>query len=225
MASNSEKSPVMDVTRPGKTPAAATSRPVIIGHGAMMKDPMVRDNSREDNAGGTMASPAHDQPLVQKAELTVAPPESKEPVESSTADATVKTEPVTTESDAAAVPESTDDEAGESSQEESSEQTTESDEQLTEKGVVDAVVGQAAQNSKDKKKTEAEAAKQAAIEKLIKEKTYFVRIGQAHRAHKGGHGALVVLLILLVAAVAAYALADLGIISIGIDVPVHILGK
>lgn len=39
---------VFDVSKPGKTPAAASGRPLIIGHKPMMKDPMVKDAAATD---------------------------------------------------------------------------------------------------------------------------------------------------------------------------------
>ncbi len=33
--------PITDIQKPGKTPAAATSRPIIVGHGIPLKDPMM----------------------------------------------------------------------------------------------------------------------------------------------------------------------------------------
>lgn len=38
----------MDVAKPGKTPASATSRPVIVSHGPAIKDPMVTDDTKPD---------------------------------------------------------------------------------------------------------------------------------------------------------------------------------
>lgn len=51
MADKKEDKPkTFDVTKPGKTPAAATSRPIIVGHGPMMKDPMVSESNAKDSA-------------------------------------------------------------------------------------------------------------------------------------------------------------------------------
>jgi hypothetical protein len=41
------KKPVMDVEKPGTTPASATSRPLIVGRGPAIKDPMVNDSNEE----------------------------------------------------------------------------------------------------------------------------------------------------------------------------------
>ncbi len=47
MAEKEAKKPVMDVEKPGTTPADATSRPVIITKGPAIKDPMVNEASPE----------------------------------------------------------------------------------------------------------------------------------------------------------------------------------
>lgn len=47
------KKPITDVQKPGKTPAAATSRPIIVGHGAPLKDPMVTDDGAKTDESKT----------------------------------------------------------------------------------------------------------------------------------------------------------------------------
>lgn len=48
MAASSNNKPVFDVSKPGKSAPSATSRPVIVNHGPMMKDPMVSDPDDTD---------------------------------------------------------------------------------------------------------------------------------------------------------------------------------
>jgi hypothetical protein len=47
MAEKELKKPVMDVERPGTTPASATSRPIIVSRGPAIKDPMVNEAKPE----------------------------------------------------------------------------------------------------------------------------------------------------------------------------------
>lgn len=51
------KKQVMDVSKPGKAAASATARPVIIGHGSMVQDPMVRRAQAEADAEAAGAQP------------------------------------------------------------------------------------------------------------------------------------------------------------------------
>lgn len=62
MAEKDTKKPVMDVEKPGTTPASATSRPVIIGRGPAIKDPMVNEATPE---GDEQPTPQQ-QPLAKK---------------------------------------------------------------------------------------------------------------------------------------------------------------
>lgn len=41
------KKQITDIKKPGNTPAAATSRPIIVGHGSPLKDPMVTSDTPE----------------------------------------------------------------------------------------------------------------------------------------------------------------------------------
>lgn len=47
------KKQVMDVSKPGKAAAPATARPLIVGHGSMIQDPMVRRGEADAAADGT----------------------------------------------------------------------------------------------------------------------------------------------------------------------------
>lgn len=67
MAEKETKKPVMDVEKPGTTPASATSRPVIVGRGPAIKDPMVNDNNPET------AEQATPQPLPSAKKRTIQP--------------------------------------------------------------------------------------------------------------------------------------------------------
>lgn len=50
MAEKENKKPIVDVEKPGTTPAEATSRPVIVSKGPAMKDPMVNDTKSDGEA-------------------------------------------------------------------------------------------------------------------------------------------------------------------------------
>ena len=71
-ADDSTKEPVFDVAKPGNSPASATSRP-IIGHRAMMRDPMMANQTPTDD--DTEAKP--DAPLTSKGK-TIQPSEGSD---------------------------------------------------------------------------------------------------------------------------------------------------
>ncbi len=80
------KQPINDVAHPDKTPAIATSRPVIVGHAAMIKnDPMVVEDTEEEKSVPTkgVTIEAH---TPDKAESEI---ESTAPAEDDTKDGVV----------------------------------------------------------------------------------------------------------------------------------------
>ena len=68
MATNNTKK-YFDVSKPGKTPASATSRPVIVTNRAIVKDPTLKEEEAEDVRS----------PLLKTVSKVIAPP--KEEVE------------------------------------------------------------------------------------------------------------------------------------------------
>lgn len=67
MADKETKKPVMDVEKPGTTPASATSRPVIVGRGPAIKDPMVNTSDPEST------EQTNPQPLPSAKKKTIQP--------------------------------------------------------------------------------------------------------------------------------------------------------
>lgn len=67
MADKEAKKPVMDVGKPGTTPADATSRPIIVTKGPAIKDPMVNESKPE---GETQTTPT---PLPSAKKKTIQP--------------------------------------------------------------------------------------------------------------------------------------------------------
>lgn len=195
--------PVMDVTRPGKTAASATSRPIIVGHGAMIKDPMVREKGAEQAT--EIEQPATSQPekLEPHAELKLSVPDDT-PEKSTTSQTTAP---------ASSTMLADDQKESAASSEETSSDVEQHDDELTDKGVVDAVVGQAGQSAKEKKKADADAAQQEAIQKLIHDKTYFVPIKQTNRKRAGGIVLLVTAMLFILLAGASYYAYKAGLIN------------
>lgn len=212
MASAGGKKPVMDVTRPGKTAANPTSRPVIIGHGSVIKDPVVK---QESNNGLEDQEPSHQQESrpIKAFGKTVQPlgTASSEPV-AKTEESASETQTKTTDTNKA---------------EPAAEKTTQEAPQATEAtssedaAIVDAVAEQAGANKRQKEEDEAELKRRESLEKLIAEKKYFLSIKQQSDKSGSSKGAVAVLILLLLL-VGVYCAIDAGVVDVGIDMPLHI---
>ena len=201
----SPKKPVMDVSKPGKTAADATARPIITGH-AMMKDPMVTEDTtptegvteevattETEEVKSVTPSTTHKviQPLESAAveEVSESPVEAEKPSE--------QTDPV---------PEET-------KEEPKKEETTVSDD-----AVVDAVLDQVSDKKEETKESEEEHKRQELVDKLVEEKKYFLPINQVH-SRRNNRLALLVLGALLPVIVGLGLAADAGAINLGFKVP------
>jgi hypothetical protein len=206
-----DKKQVMDVSKPGKVAAHATSRPVIVGHGAMIKDPMVKENgaeaasevSTQDYSGAspskvkvTVHRPTEDEQAIPAKDEPSKDVSLEEPKDNK--DETEQSPPADDKPEPAA------DKAPESSDE----------------AVVGAVADQAALG-KDKEKSDEEIAKAVAIQKLIEDKTYFIPVGQVQR-RRNNRMAAVMLVLLLLVVVGAYLVIDAGILRTSINLPFHV---
>ncbi len=155
-ASSADKKPIMDVSKPGETSAAPTTRPIIAGHRTIMKDPMVSNDVSAPDI--EPPKPAEPESAPSTRAKVIQPPVSVEPA---------KQEEAKPEEPAAAEPEK--------------EPTQDTD---SSEAVVDAVIDQAVSKKKDDKLTEEDIRQQEAIEKLVADKTYFVPVGQVKRRHR-----------------------------------------
>jgi hypothetical protein len=189
----SEKKRIMDVSKPGKTAATATTRPIIVGHGPIMKDPMMQQPkvAAVNEEGEPIKKPAPAQPpnkLVLKPMVAGASADEK----SSTAKA----------SDA------TTDESGADGE-------TPADSQ--DEAVVDAVVSQAVKDKRGEQQAKEDTERAIARQKLIDEKKYFLPIGQT--ARRRNRWAWFILLFLIVAAATVYMLLDANVIKNNVALP------
>jgi hypothetical protein len=94
----SENKLVNDVASPGKSAANATSRPIIVGHGPMMEDPMVQKSKDQEGEPKPATKPAPkiiEPPKGAASEVQTEKPAEPEPAK--------PTEPTATESDSSAV--------------------------------------------------------------------------------------------------------------------------
>lgn len=174
-----KKITVMDVSHPGTSSPSATARPIITGSGTMLRDPMVRDDTKESNEKeptGTQEAKAPSsssrviQPLSDSETDELAPTEKDDVVEAT---------------DSA---EKTDTENKESTQEPESEGSA----------IINAVVDRSAGGKNTTKQvvdTEDEH-----LEELVRSKQYYVKI------HHSGSSPLMSILVitLLIIAIAAF---------------------
>lgn len=234
MATPSSKKPIEDVAKPGKTAASATSRPVIVNHGAMVKDPMV---NTEDPAapdlptqdGAPAAAPAPKKvvaPLEPAAsdETKDAKPVEPEAAEEKPKQAAEEPEPAKAE----AKPEKPADEKP-AEKTDSPENTEESKPESTEENqsddaIVDAVADQVADKKAQDKQAEEDQKRQETVDKLVAGKEYFVPLAVARheRNSKIGLITLAVVIPLLVAAGVALAI-DAGLIGQNISLPFDVI--
>lgn len=184
---------VFDVAKPGKSAPSPTSRPVIVNHGPMMKDPMVSESETKNKEGAKQLAPSSQNkviaPLGDNAE--------KSKNEPGTTDAPEKEKPQTENTDRpeAAKPD------GQSSD-------------------VDAAIDAAAKKKKVDT-TEEDIVRQAELEKLVEEKKYFVPINEVTRRHHQHLLWAAILLIGLLAGI--YLALDAGVVDSGINLPVEFL--
>lgn len=204
---NSKKA--IDVAKPGKTSPDASSRPVIVTHKPMIKDPMMKDEAAE--------TPQAQPVKVNNRSKVIAPPSktdaSAQPVEPEAAEAKPAEEEVTPETSAT---DTTQNETADTSADE--QKAAEKD-----AAIVDAVAEQA---DKDKQQsnelTEEEKQRQAELDKLIADKKYFVPIGQVTK-RKNNRRTLMILLVLALLLVGLYLAVDAEVVDIGISVPFELI--
>ncbi len=202
------KKTISDVEKPGTTPANATSRPVIVGHGPVMKDPMVTTDKKDTNDQAT------DTPSAAK--LRVEPKKVIKPLtpeETAEEDATKDPAP---ESEAPAK-----DTTGKP-EPEKPKPAEPAEDSSSESAVVDAVLDQANETKQSDIEDKAAAERQELVGKLVADKKYFVPLATAQhrRNNKIALVALVALLPLLVGGVLA---VDAGIIETGVQLPFDLI--
>lgn len=194
---------VMDVSKPGKTAPTASAKPVIVGHGPMVQDPMVTPEASPEAELATpeQATPEVSSPAAGKKVIT--PLTESDKVTETSVD-----EPV---AEVAEVPQ-------EEPKLEEPEQVTE---ETTESAVVDAVIDQVGSKKKEDIVSEEDRKKQEHIDTLIEEKKYFVPIGKTHG--KSGGVILIITLLLLLVLIGLLAAIDAELIDAGFTLPFDLL--
>lgn len=221
-ASDKNKKQVMDVSKPGKTAAEASSRPVIVGHKPLVQDPMVTaEESKEET---TDAIPETNSPAASKKIIAPLSDADKEIDEPNDPDA-VSDEPAAADDgnealeqdEAAEEPAADEAETTEDAEAETPPPETES----TDSVVVDAVIDQVGDKKQDELEAEEERKRQESISKLVAEKKYFVPIGKAHR--KSGRASLIITLFLLAVLIGVLVAIDAELLDAGFSLPFDLI--
>lgn len=210
---------VIDIAQPGRSAPSASSRPVIVGHGPMVKDPMMHD---------TDDSPAEKQKRITRVEPKIVTPLSGD----GSQDGSGAEEP--------AVLEDTDDDSGTLAKEALadpretlSNETSEKVDSKKQEKMADSSTPEVentanqpndlpVESDKDKKKVNddkvqaEEAGRQAEVDKLIKEEKYFVKTS-ASKSKRRFRWVFVLMILLLL--VGLYLVLDSQIIRNDIKLP------
>lgn len=202
----SKPSKIIDVAKPGETAPDASSRPLIVGHGAMIKqDPMVVDPEKSEEKSETPETP-----LAQKSSVKIEPPAEEEtPAEepSEVSEPAEPEAPATDETPPGETPES------ESVPEESAEDSLGEE---TGSGAVSALANEVGSKRKAEKEEADNKARIEEVQKLIRSKKYQVPIGELHGHHIVRDLIVLFILLLLLAAIGVNFAIDADKLDIGI---------
>lgn len=192
------KKPVMDVAKPGKSPADATTRPIITGH-AIMKDPMVNEGVAVTEG----VTEEETTPEVTEEKISV-PSSSHKVIQPLENKEEKSEEPAEKPAEEPGKPEPTNEEAKETP--------------VSDDAVVDAVLDQVSDKKEETKQSEEDRKRQEIVAKLTEEKKYFVPIAQESKRRKNKL-TLLILSALLSVVVGLGLAADAGVIDPGFKVP------
>ncbi len=205
--------PISDVARPGKTPPAGTSKPVIITNRPVLKDPMVIENNKSPDDNSTSSKSSTD----VKLQPTTAPllePDASKTEDAPATETVVHHEKILAKSSTAptveeAKSETEPDTAGQSAEKEvpKPDETADSENsdipspQQTDKAAID--------NERAK-----QAEHEAAIQKLVESKQYFLPINSVEKRRTKRFVALGILVSLLLAITWVDVALDAGLIKL-----------
>lgn len=215
---------VNDIAKPGETAAHPTARPVITGHGSMIKqDPMVASSNNDTEKPDEKV-----EKITVKTETKIKPIN----IDSASTDSNLAEQPAEEESPPAneVIDEDKTDSELEAPEPKPSndEKPPEDKEKSAQPSSSDAAAIDSLATSAEAKKLSQQAAEQenqqqTKIAELIDSKQYNVNITEGGHKAVGQKIATWVLLILLLAAIGAYLAADAGYIDVGVDLPYDLI--
>jgi len=224
---------VVDVVAPGTTPPNATSRPIIVSHGPIMKDPMFQGTAPAVSTSPPVPAPSARAkvvtPLAEVADDKAETPESspnkksakttkskpdadEEPAEKIVVLDEPKPAKETAEAPVEEAPKA-DEKPTAAPKVESTTQDNEDDDENS-AAVVDSVVEKAAEKKKQDQAEKETAEQQAKIAQLINEKKYFVPINVAKHKRTNRTLRVVLVILLLIAGGLGYAYYS-GVLKLG----------
>lgn len=197
-----------DVEKPGKTAPSASTRPIIINSGPMVKDSTITAVSSTDPLLDSSDSLPKKSP-PSRTGLTLSPSKSiSRPTDE------VSPETVDEEATKSATPAPTENLNSDlTNQEIDNKETSKSPENNSEETTApaDSKKTSAQNNEEEKKKAEA-------VEKLIQEKKYFINLGDTRKS-KPARNLLIIVIILAVTLLAVDLLVDSGLIKTQLFIP------
>lgn len=232
---NSKK--FFDVAKPGKTMPSSSSRPAIVGHRTLLKDPMMTEEMTNEETNNTDEKAPVSTSVPKLQPLTDAEKETAQSTETPDSSEKAKPEPEPQKADIKKTAPETSKSDKQPAVEEESTPKPDSEPANTEEKADDAPDNPAeaepsseeSDNSKESEpesattKKEADklaekaaaeaAAKQEALEKVIADKTYFLPIGQKKRRRSAGRSILVLGLIILLLLAFGYLAVDSGMVK------------
>lgn len=205
-AASNNKKPIEDIAKPGNTPADATSRPVIIGRGPVMRDPMVNDENEP-----SQMEPEAEKPPLPTTKKVIKPVESDESP-AQTEDNPDESEPSKGKPESDTKP----------SDESSADKPAETDDEVSDTAVVDAVLDQVDDKKEQTAEDKAAEERQNLVNKLVAEKKYFLPLAAAQ--HRRNNRIMLIVLVALLPLIVGVVLAvDAGILDIGISLPFDLI--
>jgi hypothetical protein len=204
--------PIYDISKPGKTAASPTSKPVIVGHGSMVKnDPMV--SSPDDEA-------VPENEKEEKVEVRHKRETTIKPINLTSQDKEEETPPEEKQ-------ESKDDKNDDTKEDKPDEKKSKDDSDQPEastSGAIDALAGEASAKRQSQKQKEAEENKKQAIQELIKTGKYHLPIHDAVYRRTNAFALFINLLLVILLLLAGVVLAqDAGYIDIGLVLPFDLI--
>ncbi len=205
MASSKPEAPkankiMIDIAKPGKSAPDASTRPLIVGHRPLVKDPMMSSNdveSTDEEKAATNLSPSRSAKIV----APMSSPEEAAPVEDAT-----EGEADPSPAEIAMLKEHSEQAPAVKDELPAEEDDTKSTTAASsDAAAVDVLAEHAANRQKAGTISEEEIAKAQAIHKLIEERTYHVPISKAHHSR---NTAILAALVIILAIVGAVMLAN-----------------
>ncbi len=219
---------VFDVAKPGETAADASSRPLIVGHGTIIKqDPMVVDQEPATEPKPVSKTGVSIQPLGEPEEKPTKKNKSVTDIQvledAASEDAKESTQEAPELEDVKS--DDTPEDSKETKQtkedtESPAEEETDSDQLESSGGATNALANELVAKKEAEHQAKKEARKAEQTQELIASKKYFVNVHQGPASSSAGQWIILLLLLVVVGVVLAI---DAGLIDVGITLPFDLI--